>query len=89
MRFIPAKGDPKACPANPVDQREYLKLAETEDNMGYFQSLHRHMQRGMEAVVPPQSSALNAGCGTGGLSLRLREGQRGWRFSGIDFMPLA
>lgn len=57
--------------------------------MWYFRSLHRHVQRELEAVVPPQSSVLDAGCGTGGLILRLRERQRGWRFSGIDFMPLA
>ena len=33
--------------------------------------------------------SLDAGCGTGGLILSLRKLDRGWRFSGIDFMPLA
>jgi ubiquinone/menaquinone biosynthesis C-methylase UbiE len=32
---------------------------------------------------------LDAGCGTGGLILRLRAARSDWRYSGIDFMPLA
>lgn len=87
--FVPAGGVHLACPANPVDQREYLKLAETEDNMWYFRSLHRHVRRELEAGARPGGSVLDAGCGTGGLILRLRELERGWKFSGIDFMPLA
>jgi len=120
---------------------EYLKLAEVEDRMWYFRSLHRHVERelarilgasveggvpspGSEALAkmetrgvgaprPPQpadpnapsgrrptpeknapggrrpTNVLDAGCGTGGLILRLREQHPDWHYSGIDFMPIA
>ena len=32
---------------------------------------------------------LDAGCGTGGLILRLRAAHPDWKYSGIDFMPIA
>src|SRR5258708_504422 len=67
---------------------EYLKLAEVEDRMWYFRSLHAHVGR-LLAGVGPESGGLDAGCGTGGLILRLRAQHPGWKFSGIDFMPLA
>src|SRR5262245_45565243 len=73
---------------------EYLKLAEVEDQMWYFHSLHAHVDRALAGGLGPAKSAaaaavLDAGCGTGGLILRLREWHPGWRFSGIDFMPIA
>src|SRR5262245_41233935 len=69
---------------------EYLKLAEVEDRMWYFRSLHAHMGRELaRAGVGPRAPILDAGCGTGGLLLRLREQWPEGRFSGIDFMPLA
>lgn len=67
---------------------EYLKLAEVEDQMWYFRSLHRHIRREL-AQVKPDAAFLDAGCGTGGLILRFREWFPQWKFSGIDFMPLA
>jgi ubiquinone/menaquinone biosynthesis C-methylase UbiE len=98
---------------------EYLKLAEVEDQMWYFRSLHAHVERGLaaamqlayavrkhslaqsataarvaagetpRAIVPAPSTLLDAGCGTGGLILRLRAKHPDWRFAGIDFMPIA
>ncbi|MCX6954027.1 MAG: class I SAM-dependent methyltransferase [Verrucomicrobia bacterium] len=69
---------------------EYLKLAEVEDRMWYFRSLHAHVVRLLDrAEVKPDAAVLDAGCGTGGMILRLRERQPGWRWSGIDFMPIA
>ncbi len=69
---------------------EYLKLAEVEDRMWYFRSLHRHIMRELgKRDVPAKAAVLDAGCGTGGMILRLREEQPGWTWSGIDFMPLA
>lgn len=67
---------------------EYLKLAEVEDRMWYFRSLHAHVGR-LLGSVGQESDVLDAGCGTGGLILRLRAQHPGWKFSGIDFMPLA
>jgi len=72
---------------------EYLKLAEVEDRMWYFRSLHRHVLRALAAggsrAGDPGFQVLDAGCGTGGLILRLRAARPHWEFSGIDFMPLA
>ncbi len=69
---------------------EYLKLAEVEDRMWYFRSLHAHVARLLAtAGVARNAAVLDAGCGTGGMILRLRAQQPAWKFSGIDFMPLA
>lgn len=69
---------------------EYLKLADVEDQMWYFRSLHSHVRRELERGLKPGGAAvLDAGCGTGGLILRLRETHPEWRYSGIDFMPIA
>lgn len=71
---------------------EYLKLAEVEDRMWYFRSLHRHVDRELTrpaAALPVNAAVLDAGCGTGGLILNMRSRHPGWRYSGIDFMPLA
>src|SRR5688500_12322643 len=72
---------------------EYLKLAEVEDQMWYFRSLHAHvareLARGVDRPAGASPHILDAGCGTGGLILRLRAAQPKWQFSGIDFMPIA
>lgn len=84
---------------------EYLKLAEVEDRMWYFRSLHAHVRRELAPVGRMNNGAaassqvanddaqrhriLDAGCGTGGLILRLRAEQPEWTFAGIDFMPIA
>ena len=67
---------------------EYLKLAEVEDRMWYFRSLHGHVARELGRFLPQGGQVLDAGCGTGGLILRLREANPAWHFAGIDFMPL-
>ena len=70
---------------------EYLKLAEVEDDMWYFRSLHAHTRRelGKRHSSTQSLSLLDAGCGTGGLLLRLQAAFPRWTWSGIDFMPLA
>jgi len=70
---------------------EYLKLAEVEDRMWYFRSLHRHVFREVARFVPAAKSAhlLDAGCGTGGLMLRLRSMAPAWRVTGLDYSSLA
>lgn len=85
---------------------EYLKLAEVEDQMWYFRSLHGHVRRELAPLSSDAKSSrsegrspgasgghrphvLDAGCGTGGLILRLRAEQPEWKFAGIDFMPIA
>jgi len=80
---------------HPTDMQndEYLKLAEVEDEMWYFRSLHAHVRRALADAFPaghqPAPHVLDAGCGTGGLILRQREAEPGWTFAGIDFMPIA
>lgn len=68
---------------------EYIKLAEVEDQMWYFRSLHAHVRRVLAPELRPGAAVLDAGCGTGGMILRLRAQRPEWTFSGIDFMPLA
>ncbi len=72
-----------------MNNDEYLKLAEVEDRMWYFRSLHAHVRRSLRPLKNPISPVLDAGCGTGGLLLRLRRWNPHWRLSGIDFMPVA
>ena len=70
---------------------EYLKLAEVEDHMWFFRSLHAHMERELARALPAgrEARVLDAGCGTGGLMLRLRERHPTWTWSGVDLSPLA
>lgn len=79
------------CPCK-MQRDEYLKLAEVEDRMWYFRSLHRHVEREFtvpNAALSPTADILDAGCGTGGLILAMRAGHPARRYHGIDFMPLA
>lgn len=70
---------------------EYVKLADVEDQLWYFRSLHAHVRRELRRRVQPDAtlSLLDAGCGTGGLIKRMRGESARWTWSGIDFMPLA
>jgi len=69
---------------------EYVKMADVEDRMWYFRALHAHVHRELDrAHLPPNAAILDAGCGTGGLILRLRESRPKTQWHGIDFMPLA
>jgi ubiquinone/menaquinone biosynthesis C-methylase UbiE len=71
---------------------EYRKLAEFEDRMWYMRALHRHAQRSLALGGLGRDAAadmLDAGCGTGGLILRLREFAPEWRWTGIDFSSVA
>jgi len=68
---------------------EYLKLAEVEDRMWYFRSLHAHIRRELAPGLKPGAKVLDAGCGTGGLILRFQRCHPEWNYAGIDFMPIA
>ncbi len=82
-----------------MNNDEYLKLAEVEDRMWYFRSLHAHVARQLARVDARDAAGaphpqrkklvLDAGCGTGGMIVRLAGQQPGWTWSGIDFMPIA
>ncbi|MBL9208264.1 MAG: methyltransferase domain-containing protein [Opitutaceae bacterium] len=87
MRSVPAAGHRAVV----MQRDEYLKLAEVEDDMWYFRSLHGHARRELELrhATSQPLSLLDAGCGTGGLLVRMRKANPNWIWTGIDFMPLA
>jgi SAM-dependent methyltransferase len=69
---------------------EYRKMAEVEDAMWYYRSVHGHMRRCLEQQLGSQPARiLDAGCGSGGLIKRLRAVHPEWSFTGLDFSPLA
>lgn len=74
-----------------MNQDEYRKLAEVEDRMWYFRALHALIDRELSLALPGNRDArvLDAGCGTGGLILRLRDAHPAWSWSGLDYSPLA
>ena len=69
---------------------EYRKMAEVEDAMWYYRSVHGHMRRGLEGELGLRPArVLDAGCGSGGLIKRLTGRHPEWTFTGLDFSPLA
>ena len=63
------------------------ELAQVQRGPNGVPSASRQSQQSATAVAGPQ--VLDAGCGTGGLILRLRAAHPDWRYAGIDFMPIA
>lgn len=69
---------------------EYRKLAAVEDRMWYFRALHGHVERALAANLGDRSARiLDAGCGTGGLIIRMAPRHPAWSWTGIDAEPLA
>ena len=65
---------------------EYLTLAEIEDNLWHARSRLAHVERALKRVISPGRPArvLDAGCGNGGLMLRLGQRYPNWDWSGLD-----
>jgi SAM-dependent methyltransferase len=73
-----------------VQHDEYLKLAEVEDRMWYFRSLHAHARDLIREYTPrPSGILLDAGCGTGGFVRRARSWFPGLDFAAIDLFQIA
>ncbi len=77
-----------------MEIHEHRKLAEVEDGMWYFRSLHRHVLREAQRALaggrqPVAPRLLDAGCGTGGLLCRLHEAEPRWDLTGLDFSEFA
>jgi SAM-dependent methyltransferase len=73
-----------------MNRDEYRKMAEAEDSMWRYSSLHRHVGRELSNVlgrVP--AKILDAGCGTGGLIRRMMSQVPAWEWTGLDALPLA
>ena len=65
---------------------EYRKLAEVEDRMWYFRTLHGRILKEVEKRLGGKRalSILDAGCGTGGLLRKIGTAHPEWRATGID-----
>ncbi len=73
-----------------MEPGEYLKLAEVEDRMWYFRSLHAHVHRLLHARLGARLAAvLDAGCGTGGMIRYLDRREPRWSLTGVDHSSLA
>lgn len=81
----------EAHPNPLMNPQEHQKLAELEDHLWYFRSLHAHFQRALTCAFPKDraASVLDAGCGTGGLARRLVRHRPDWEFTGLDISPVA
>jgi ubiquinone/menaquinone biosynthesis C-methylase UbiE len=73
-----------------MQDAEYRKLAETEDQMWYFRALHRRRAHELARHLGSgPAKVLDAGCGTGGFIRMLRAARPSWQVTGVDLSPLA
>ena len=73
-----------------MEDAEYYKMAEVEDRMWYYRSLHGHFHRLLRARFGSRPcDLLDAGCGSGGLMHYLQRRAPAWRITGIDLSPIA
>ncbi len=74
-----------------MNDAEYHHLAQLEDQLWYFSSLHQHMERELLRAMRNgrAGKVLDAGCGTGGFIARMQRKHPQWTLDGLDFSPLA
>jgi ubiquinone/menaquinone biosynthesis C-methylase UbiE len=73
-----------------MEEAEYHKMAEVEDRMWYYRSLHGHCARLLAKRLGSRSAAvLDAGCGTGGMIRHLERALPAARLTGLDLSPVA
>ena len=74
-------------PGGAVDRIEYALMDAAEAGMWWYRALHARVMEALDAAPP--GPLLDAGCGTGGLLVRLRAEQPGRPALGLDFDPPA
>ena len=73
-----------------MNDAEYGKMADVEDRMWFYRSLHGHIRRILaERFASRSFDLLDAGCGTGGLVRDLQTRMPAARIEGIDLSPIA
>jgi SAM-dependent methyltransferase len=73
-----------------MEDAEYFKMADVEDRMWYYRSLHGYLERVLAQRFASRAfDLLDAGCGTGGLIRRLQSSLPAARITGIDLSPIA
>jgi SAM-dependent methyltransferase len=74
-----------ASPGSDVERREYERLAAVEERMWWFRALHDNLAAALAgAAAAPLRTVLDAGCGTGGLLLRLARALPDATLVGLD-----
>ena len=73
-----------------MENAEYYKMADVEDRMWYYRSLHGYLERILaQRFASRACDLLDAGCGTGGLIRHLQSSLPAARITGIDLSPIA
>jgi SAM-dependent methyltransferase len=67
-----------------VERSEYDRLAAVEERMWWFRALHDNLIAALGGVAAAPSRVLDAGCGTGGLLLRLARALPDAALVGLD-----
>lgn len=73
-----------------MEPDEYPRMAEAEDRMWWYASLHRRLEAALRRRAPrPCRAVLDAGCGTGGFLRHLERAWAGLDLAGVDLHPEA
>ena len=86
---------PCSCPGpvqnETVEPAEYDLMDAAEDGMWWYRALHAHVIATLAKApgLGPGCRVLDAGCGTGGLLMRLRQALPGMAATGLEYFPAA
>ena len=69
-----------------MERSEYDRMAAVEETMWWYRALHdRFVERLQRLQLQPGATVLDAGCGTGGLLLRLTRDLPQFLYTGLDY----